>query len=73
MIPYGTLVTPSGTYEGVHLMRSGTVPFATVMMNGLPFSAANNKGGRSSVCPEDVMYLSYPMGPVQSTRVSVVE
>ena len=28
-----------------------------------PQRKANPKAGSGSVCPEDVMYLSYPMGP----------
>lgn len=40
------------------------------MFEGKPFNQlspaalkANPKAGHASVCPEDVMYLSYPMGP----------
>lgn len=52
------------------LSRIDAVPFGTVMFGGLPFDKlspgtrkANPTAGSASVCPEDVMYLSYPMGP----------
>ena len=32
---YGTMTTPFGSYEDVHLMPNGTVPYGTIMFNGL--------------------------------------
>ena len=33
--------------------------------------ATNLKAGRGSVCPEDVMYLSYPLGPALNISTEV--
>ena len=52
LLPYGSFETPYGKYSDVHLMPNRTVPFSTYMKNGV-----------ATVCPEDVMYLTYPMGP----------
>jgi hypothetical protein len=71
VIPYGNFSTPYSSYEGVHLMPPKTVPFETVMLGGQPFSATNLKAGHGSVCPEDVMYLSYPMGPALDISTEV--
>ena len=32
---YGTMTTPFGSYKDVHLMPNGTVPYGTIMFNGL--------------------------------------
>jgi hypothetical protein len=56
-IPFGNFSTPFGSYSQVHLMPANTVPFDTVLING-----------RHSVCPEDILYLSYPMGPALNIR-----
>jgi hypothetical protein len=71
LIPRGTFTTSSGgSYKDVHLMPDKTVPFDRIMLGGKPFDQltaaqrkANPTAGGGSVCPEDVMYLSYPMGP----------
>ena len=60
VIPYGNFSTPFGSYHDVHLMPTGTVPFGTYMSDG-----------HGTVCPEDVMYLTYPMGPALNISVDV--
>jgi hypothetical protein len=34
---------------------------------------ANPKAGHASVCPEDVMYLSYPMGPALNISTEMTQ
>ena len=65
LIPRGTLHAPdSGTYTNVHLMPKGTVPSAMILPPFFdPVGPSNRSNGHATVCPEDVMYLSYPMGP----------
>ena len=56
------------------------VPFGTVMFGGKPFNEldpatikAHPTAGHASVCPEDVMYLSYPMGPALNISTAMTQ
>ena len=59
-------------------MPDKVVPFDTVLLGGKPFQElspaeikANPTAGHGSVCPEDVMYLTYPMGPAHNISTEV--